>query len=187
MALVEAKKIEGVSVYGVQMVSYTVAGVAGQDYTQALTAACFKESLAVDAELQLVASMVRLRQTKLQELGNVMSILTYAKGTMPVKEPYQTDLSEPIDALPEVSDVALKYFIRIPLAGDGGNRIQRRNCEVAISSVKHAIDMESNSMQQDTVTLQNLIGKRDSTYQTASSITKKSLNASASSIKNMRG
>ena len=187
MALIEPTKIEGASVYGVPVVSYTVGGVPGQDYTQALTVACFRESAAVDAELQLVTSVVRARQTKLKELGDVMSVLTHARGTMPVKDQYQTDLSDPLDSLPEAADVALKYFIRIPLAGDGGNQIQRRNCEIAVSNVKNAIDLESNSLQQDTVTLQNLIGKRDSSYQTASSITKKSLNASASSIKNMRG
>ena len=185
MALIEAKKIEGVSVYGVDQVSYTVGGVPGQDYTQALTVACFQESAAVEAELELLSIMARARQTKLKELGDVLAILTKAQGTMPVKDQYQTDLSEPMDALVDAQEIALKYMIRIPLGGENGNQIQRRNCQVAVSNIKNAVDLETNSLQQDTVTLQNLIGKRDSTYQTATSITKKSLNASASAIKNM--
>lgn len=187
MALIEAKKIEGVSVYGVDQVSYTVSGVSGQDYTKALTVACFCESAAVEAELDLLSTMVRARQQKLTDLGDVMTILTKAQGTMPVKDQYQTDLSEPMDILLDAVDLALKYFIRIPLAGDSGNQVQRRVCQVAIANVKHAVDMETNSLQQDIVTLQNLVGKRDTTFQTASAITKKSLNASAAAIKSMKG
>ena len=48
-----------------------------------------------------------------------------------------------------------------------------------------AIDLEDNSLQQDTVTLQNLIQKRDSTYQTLISLVKKSLNAGATAIKGL--
>jgi hypothetical protein len=186
MALIEARKIEGVSVYGVEQMSYTVGGVPGQDYTKALTVACFQESAAIEAELELLSLMVSRRQTKLKELGDVMAILSKAQGTMPIKDQYQTDLSEPMDALLDAQEIALKYLVRIPLGGSDGNQIQRRNCQVSISNIKHALDMETNSLQQDTVTLQNLIGKRDSNYQTASTVVKKALNASGSAIRNMK-
>ena len=187
MALIEAKKIEGASVYGVEQVCYTVDGVVGQDYVQALTVACFKESVAVEAELDVLNAMVRARQQKLKDLGDVMTVLTKAQGTMPSKDQYRSDLSEEMDELLDAAELGLKYFVRIPLTGDNGNQVRRDVCQNAIANVKHSVDMESNSLQQDVVTLQNLVGKRDSTYQTAASVTKKALSAGASAIRSMRG
>jgi len=187
MALVVAKPIQGVSVYGVQQVAYTVDGVPDQDYTQALTVASFKECAAVEAEIDVLSSMVRGRQRKLSDLGEVITILSHAQASMKSEDQLSTDLSNPLDTLPVAADLALEYYIRIPLDGDNGNQIRRDACQKAVANVKHAVDMESNSLQQDAVTLQNMIGKRDSSYQTALNLSKKSLNPSTTAIRNMKG
>ena len=45
------------------------------------------------------------------------------------------------------------------------------------------MDLEGNALQQDNVSLQNMISKRDSTYQTAMSVVKKSLNVGKTLVK----
>ena len=52
-----------------------------------------------------------------------------------------------------------------------------------LANLKHALDLEGNALQQDNVSLQNMISKRDSTYQTAMSVVKKSLNVGKTLIK----
>ena len=69
------------------------------------------------------------------------------------------------------------------LVGDDDNQITYGDGQTAMAEIKHSSDLESNAMQQDLVTLQNMISKRDSTYQTAMSVVKKSLNVGKTLIK----
>ena len=185
MAMIEAKKIEGAAVYGVEQVSYTVDGVGGQDYTYALTVACFKQAAAVEANLDAVTTLARARQTKLKDLNQVLVILTLASGTLPVEDQVSTDLSSELESLRDAVDIARKYGILFGLAGANRNQMQRDELQRTVSNVKYAVDMENNSLQQDIVSMQNLIEKRDSTYGTASSIVKRSQNASFTTIKSI--
>ena len=82
-------------------------------------------------------------------------------------------------------ETARAYGITIRLAGDNGNQIQRDEAQTAQANVKHALDMEGNSLQQDTVMLQNVISKRDSSYQTVISIVKRALNAGATAVRGL--
>lgn len=186
MPLIEASKIEGASVYGVEQYAYTVDGVSGRDYAFALTVACMRESVAVEANLEIVGKMTKERQRKLRDLSDVLTVLSTANGTFKTKEQESTDLSDAMDILRDAQTTALQYNINIPLTGSNGNQIRRGDCQTAVANVKHSTDLESNALQQDTVSLQNLINKRDSTFQTASTVVKKSLNAGTSAIKAMR-
>ena len=182
MAAIETRKIEGASVYGVEQYSYVVDGVAGRDYSAALAAAGLKQAAAIEADLAAIASAVKMRQRKLIDLNSVLTTIVYAMGTMKVEDIGRADKSDCIDALRDAVETARAYGITIRLAGDNGNQIQRDEAQTAQANVKHALDMESNSLQQDTVTLQNVISKRDSSYQTVISIVKRSLNAGATGV-----
>ena len=187
MAAIETRKIEGASVYGVEQVSYVVDGVAGRDYSAALAAAGFRQSAAIESHLSAVASAVRMRQAKLSDLNTVLATLDYAMGTLPGgdDDAARSDLSSEISALLDVVETARTYGITIRLAGDNGNQIRRDEGQTAQANVKHALDLEGNSLQQDVVTLQNLISKRDSSYQTVFSIVKRSLNAGATAVRGL--
>ena len=185
MAAIETRTIEGASVYGVEQCSYVVDGVAGRDYSSALAAAGLKQAAAIEANLGAVASAVRARQVKLSELNSALATIVYAMGTMRVEDPERADLSEQIDALRDVAETARKYGITVSLAGDNGNQIRRDSGQTLQANFKHALDLEGNSLQQDTVTLQNLISKRDSSYQTVVSIVKRSLNAGSTAVKGL--
>ena len=49
---------------------------------------------------------------------------------------------------------------------------------------QHALDTEDNELQQDSVTLQGLLSKRDSAFSTASNIVKKADRTNSSTISN---
>ena len=188
MATIETRKIEGASVYGVEQCSYVVDGVEGRDYSAAIAAAGLRQSAAVESHLYAVSSAVRMRQAKLTELNTILATLDYALGTMYAGEDTEaarTDLSSEIGALLDAVETARTYGIAIRLSGDNGNQIQRDECQTAQANVKHALDLEGNSLQQDVVTLQNLISKRDSSYQTVISIVKRSLNAGATAVRGL--
>ena len=189
MAAIETRKIEGASVYGVEQVSYVVDGVAGRDYSAALAAAGLRQAAAIEADLTAVSAAVRMRQAKLTALNGVLTTLVYALGTLPTGDDDNpaspTDKSSEIDALRDAAETARDYGITIRLAGDNGNQIQRDEGMTAQANVKHALDLEGNSLQQDMVTLQNLVSKRDSSYQTVASIVKRSLNAGATAVRGL--
>ena len=187
--MIETRVIDGADIYGVPQNEYVLDGVAGHDYTEALTAAAFKQSTAVEAELSAMNAVVRARQTKLNELNEALTTITYATGTLRVgttdKPAESGDLSDAIDALLDARDLARKYGITITLAGDSGNQIRRRDAQTASANLHHELDIEGNSLQQDNVSLQNMISKRDSTYQTAMSVVKKSLNVGKTLVKGL--
>jgi hypothetical protein len=51
--------------------------------------------------------------------------------------------------------------------------------------IQYALDVEDNNLQQDMVSLQGLVSKRDSAFSTAARIVSKSLNAGAAAIDNI--
>jgi hypothetical protein len=182
--MIETRVIDGADVYGVPQDEYVLDGKAGHDYTDALAAAAFRQSTAVEADLTAMGAVVRARQTKLNELDVAMCTIAYAIGTLPdPNHGDSSDLSDKIDALMDARDVARKYGITISLAGDSGNQIKRAEAQTASANLQHEMDLESNALQQDNVSLQNMISKRDSTYQTAMSVVKKSLNVTKTLVK----
>ena len=184
--MIETRVIDGADVYGVPQSEYVLDGEAGHDYTEALSAAAFKQSTAVEAELTAMNAVVRARQTKLNELNEALSTIAYAIGTLPTSTSHSaesSDLSDKIDALMDARDLARKYGITITLSGDSGNQIRRDDVQKASANLQHEMDLEGNALQQDNVSLQNMISKRDSTYQTAMSVVKKSLNVGKTLVK----
>ena len=60
----------------------------------------------------------------------------------------------------------------------------RANLMKGQNEIQHALDTEDNELQQDSVTLQGLLSKRDSAYSTASNIVKKADRTNSSTISN---
>ena len=86
MPLIQTSVIEGGAVYGVPQVAYTVAGEGGKDYSAALAAATLKESTAIEAATASYADVVRVRERKLSDLGEIMAYLNKAYASLKVKD-----------------------------------------------------------------------------------------------------
>ena len=185
MALVESVPIEGLSVYGIRQKSYTVEGVEGCDYAKAASIAMFQEANAIEAETSAYAAVLEARQKKLDELGWALSVIVEAVASMKTKKQKSTDLSAADADLKTASQILDKYRrddnadLKLPVNGD--NKVQRGDATSAQSALQYEIDYETNDMQQDMVTMQSLVSKRDNAFSTAASLVQK-INSTASTL-----
>ncbi len=178
--LIEPQDISGFKVYGLQMVDYTVQGVAGRDFGTAIAIAALAESTAIETETNAYASVLRARQRKLSEIGDALAVISQAIATMKTGSGQQSgDLSHALPALDTASANLQKYGVSLPVNSD--HQITRGNAETARNDAQYALDMENNDMQQDMVTLQGLISKRDNSFSTAAKVLKK-VNSTGNSI-----
>jgi hypothetical protein len=180
--LIQANIISGASVYGVSQMSYTVDGVAGQDYIAALTAASFKESVAIEEMASAYSVGIRQREKKIEDLGSALAVINSAMATMNPKS-NDTSRTGTHPDLPRVSELlSRQYGISI---GNNGTSITFANALNAQSNIQYKMDVEDNDLQQDMVSLQSMISKRDNAFSTASKLVRKANNASRNTISNM--
>ena len=190
--MIEQNPIAGASVYGVEQYSYTVNGVAGKDYAAALSAASFKEAVAIEKALSAYSEVVRQRMRKLDDLGTAMAILNEAYATLKTKEQESGDTTANMVSLATARDKAALYGVTINITDytiqDLGIRMcytTRRNLMNAQNAVQYAIDKEDNELKQDTVSLNSYVSKRDNSFSTASKLVRKALDAAGSTIGNI--
>ena len=190
--MIEPNRIPGASVYGVEQYSYTVNGVAGKDYAAALSAASFKEAVAIEQALSAYSEVVRQRMRKLDDLGTAMAILNEAYATLKTKEQESGDTTANMVSLATARDKAALYGITINMTDysipELGIRMcytTRRDLMNAQNAVQYAIDKEDNELKQDTVSLNSYVSKRDNSFSTASKLVRKALDAASSTIGNI--
>jgi len=181
--MITPNEIAGGAVYGVKQYSYTVDGLAGKDYISALTAATFRESVAIEHATSSYATVIRQRQTKVSDLGMALSAINEAIANMDPKsnDPNKTGSSS---SLTTAAALLAKYGISI---SNSGQSITYRNATTAQNNVQYALDIEGNNLQQDNVSLQSMLTKRDNAYSTAAKLVRKADNGAASTIYNMGG
>ena len=188
--MIEQNPIAGASVYGVEQYSYTVNGVAGKDYAAALSAASFKEAVAIEKALSAYSEVVRQRMRKLDDLGTAMAILNEAYATLKTKEQESGDTTANMVSLATARDKAALYGVTInmtdaTIAGIRFCYTTRRDLMNAQNAVQYAIGKEDNELKQDTVSLNSYVSKRDNSFSTASKLVRKALDASGSTIGNI--
>ena len=180
------------SVWGVPQHSYTVEGVAGQDFAAALTTAAFKEATAIEAAAHSYTSIVKQRQQKVEDLGSALSCIAYAISTM---DPKSNDTGKKSSTCREVFEAQQKvnpYGLSIGYGGvsystDTGGKayITYKNATKAQNNIQYEMDKEDNELQQDIVALNSLMSKRDNAFSTAARIVRKAFNATATTIRNV--
>ena len=194
MNLIQADVIPGASVYGVPQMSYTVAGESEKDYAAALTVAAFRQATAIEAAASSYVAVVRQRQAKVSELGDVLATLAVAIGSMRTKDAEPGDHSatswQMDRAFESAKAVCDKYGLSLNVRQKEVDKVLRNymtRADVMRSqdSIQYALDVEDNNLQQDMVSMQGLVTKRDHAFSTASRIIAKVHNAADSAIGNM--
>ena len=184
--LIETNAINGFKVYGQQMVEYTVAGNSGVDFGYAIAFASLEEAMAIEVETNAYSAVLRTRQKKLSELSDALAILTQALATMKSSGTQQsTDKSSAMDSLYTAREILNKYGVYNLTLVDG-NKVERGTAQKAQAQTEYEMDMENNDLQQDMITVQGLISKRDDSYSTAAKVLKK-VNSTGNSIINSLG
>ncbi len=183
MHLIETNVIPGASVYGVQQVSYTVAGETGKDFSAALAAAAFRQTTAIEVAASSYADVVRERERKLDELGQVMAELNKAFAKLKTSEQEPGDTAG-VDNGAWVNATAKKYGITLVFKANTSD-MTRENIMKGQNEIQYAIDTEDNNLQQDLVGLQGLLSKRDNAYSTAARVVRKADDAAKNTIGNI--
>ena len=193
--LIDTTPIEGLKVYGQQMVDYAVGGDVHQAFDRAMAVAAFAEATAIEAEAEAYSEVLKMRKRKLEELGDCVSKLSRMITAMDADS---SDDKYPEDSLydPTLRDIKNtlgKYGVTLKITDKGPPDLPVAVCYVeygdaskAKANAEYAMDNEDNDLQQDMVTLQGLISKRDEAFNNASKIIKK-YNNTARSIINMIG
>ena len=180
-ALIKPEMLTGNSIYGVRQVQYTVDGVSGRDFIDALTAASFKQSVAIESAASGYVAVVKARQRKVDDLGQMLAYLSKAVGSLKSKGGKSTD-KVTVDNANWVKSTANAYGIS--LSWDG-NKMTRGDIQKAQTSVEYELDKEDNNLQQDIVSLQSFLTKRDNAYSTAAKLVRKANDAANSTIRNI--
>lgn len=185
--LIQPHEIAGDSVYGVRQYEYTVGDVPHQDYIAALTVASFKQSVAIESTASAYAEVVRERERKVTDLGEVLSALAKAIASMDPKSQNPDKRSELSTELADAHSLAGKYGLAFSWSQykDGKMSITYRDATKAQNDIQYAMDTEDNNLKQDMVALQGLISKRDNAYSNAAKVVTKASNTSSGTIHNM--
>ena len=181
--LIQPTNIPGLTVYGVEQKCYTVDGEPGLDYAAALATATLRESVAIEDAATGYSELVRQRERKITELGDALATFSWAAGTLAASGQSSDTISSTVTSSTRYQNAwqACKYYDVLSSFPSTRGAIYK-----AQNDVQYAIDQEDNNLQQDMVSLQGLISKRDTAYSTAARMVSKSLNASDKTIGNMR-
>lgn len=185
MAVIVANDIPGMAVWGVSQSDYTVDGVPNRDFGSALAVAALRQSGAIESECEAYMAMVRTRIRKIEELGEALSVISEALATMRVKKAESDDLSDADPRLFTAKSILQKYGLELNVMLDG--RITREEASMRQNDVQYAIDNEDNSLQQDMVSLQGLVSKRDNSFSTAAKLVGKVNDTAQTLIGNIGG
>lgn len=174
MADVETCNIAGCSVYGVQQVQYRVNGSERCDYARTLAAISLTRAASIEDDVGAITYLLRLRMKKIEDLGAAMAAVEKAliatdgegaKVTDKLGSYYDQHLAGPINTL-VACGVEISASIR-------NSNMTRGDLQKVETRAKYVLDKEQNELQQDSLSVQNMISKRDSAYSNASSLMKK--------------
>jgi len=179
---IQPSTITGGSVYGVAQVEYTIDGESGKNFIDAAILASFMQATAIEESTSSYAKVVTARQKKIDELSEALAYIAKANGSLDSKGGKSTD-KVTVENASYVKQIAAKYEVQLSWESD--NKMTRGNIQKAQTDFTYAIDREDNDIQQDIVTLQSYITKRDNAYSNASKLVKKANQAATSTIRNI--
>ena len=208
--LIETNKIDGLRIYGVQMVDYSLDGVSGKDFGTATALACFASTAAIEMEVTAYADILRARQQKLNDLADANECIRNFISKLPTSSPesddriiWRTDgyIEEIVDTqqymswADKIKTITSRYGLSCPVKTEERqvmynvkftwDYVRRDDLENARANVEYAMDVEDNDLQQDMIAMQGLIGKRDNSFNTAAKIIKKVGGTGDSMIRNI--
>ena len=166
----------GLSVFGQAQVGYTVNGISGRSFDEAIAAAGFSRTVAIEDALPAYSAALQRRQTKLRELGEALADIARANASFGRKD--KLDATQSVDS--RTRDILKRYGI----SGVGDDcKVKKENVQKVQADAQYAIDIEDNNVQQDLTTMQGLMNKRDNAYGLVSKIVKKAIGTEASNIR----
>lgn len=167
----------GLSVFGQAQVAYRVNGLTGRSFDEAIAAAGFARTVAIENAVPAYSAALLRRRTKLRELGEALADIARAAALFGPK----ASLSDTQDVSATTSAILSRYGI----SGVSDNKVKKEDVQKVQADAQFALDLENNSVQQDLTTLQGLMSKRDNAYTLVSKIVKKAIGTESTGIRNI--
>ena len=178
----------GISVYGVPQVGYSADGKSGLDFGDVISHVTLKQATIADNQTRSVSSAIRLRQKQLEAMGRTLAIVNGILAKFRVKgghskDEYTIEKDKAAEIL-QAADELKKYGYTLKIVEEtkktaccGGSEykaitITRATAMRAQAEVQTMIDTENNNMQQDMMTVQGVLQKRDRAFDGAQDMIK---------------
>lgn len=178
----------GVSVYGVAQNAYSVregGALKATTYDMAIATASLQRSFSIESAMSAATAIVRIKQEKMAVLSDLLALLTQGRAALPTESPKPTD-SVTVEGLSAKAELLkTKYGIEVVVGTN--NAATRENIEKGTVVVQSAIDETDNQLQQDMLTLQNWVSKRDESFRSATKALKTVLGTGSAIINNIGG
>jgi len=194
--LIVANDISGLKIYGQQQVDYTVDSVSGRDFAAAVARASMLRSVAVEHVLSSLSEVVRLREKKLTDLAEALSIISsvavsFDKDSKTDDMKFSWELGQAKKILDRygIDTSLLKQFDPEENWNIPGNTdfwgVSKGNSSKVQTDVQYEMDKEDNYLQQDLVSVQSYFSKRDQALSTATSLVKKVNNTMTTGVRSI--
>lgn len=164
----------GLSIFGTAQVDYTVDGVAGCTYDKAVAMAGLQRAVAVEQAIPAYTAAVRARQQKLEDLGKALADISATLAKFD-EDHRKTTSEQDIVGGTEAHDLLAKYGLTKDYFKPSASRIQYQYIQKLQTDVQYALDVTNNDIQQDAVSLQGFVSKRDNAYQMATKLMQKAI------------
>ena len=158
-AYIEAEDL-GLTVLGTVQNAYSVNGVHGQNYGEAVSKASLCRTVALEETMLSFSALARTRQKKLDDLGTALAALNKAFAQK-TKDTSSTD-ELPVDS--SAATLLRRYGF------SASSKMTYTAIMQLQQNVQFALDQEDNELQQDMTSLQSYVSKRDDAMQMANKL-----------------
>lgn len=187
----------GVSVYGVAQNVYSVieGGTAKtRAFDMAIAASAMERSVSIESSMSAASDIVRAKQRKMEDMTDLLALMVQARTSLKVSEPSPGDIGKAAGLKAKAELVKTKYGVDIYTWGgtthasatDDGE-LSREGIEGGLVVLQSAIDENDNQLQQDMLTLQSWVSKRDESFRSATKALKTVLGTGSAVINNIGG
>lgn len=176
----------GAAVYGTQLRDYAIDGEKGKTFSEVIAFASLRQSHSIEMATSAIASVVRERQRKVNDLAEVLAVISSAIPSMPTKGESDDRWSKiSSEDIANANALLSKYGIATMSTNRDG-QINYATAYQAQNDVQLLLDTEGNNLQQNITSLQSLVSKRDNAFSTANKVIQKG-NATARATINAFG
>ena len=176
--------------WGVAAGDYAVSGAQGTEYADfqdLMVAVSKRRAVSIEGEVDPLAARIRLRNARLEELGNALAEFTKIQTSFGS----DADGSDACGFDVAFSEAAAAVLRDLGYAGDGGWAnvngkyiINKQTCDGVLSRIKSEIDGLNNIAQADMTRLQSLVERRDESYSAATNLMTSISETRSNAIKN---
>lgn len=172
--------------FGLEQVAYQLPGSSRTlDFEQLVAAMAVGRSAQLEREAQVQAMQVRTRNEAIEMLGEVLAEVNRCLETLAQKKDAPDTVAN--SKLYECKQILVKLGVKSYIVTTntlGG--LNKGNAQKQQAELVYAIDMQDNDLQQDIISMQSLLNKRDDAYATASKLSTRVSDARSQTLENIR-